>query len=39
VIAVATGWTPAADLHAAGADLVLDSLEDAAALPGVWFAD
>lgn len=39
VIAVATGWTPATDLHAAGADLVLESLEDATALPGVWFAD
>jgi phosphoglycolate phosphatase-like HAD superfamily hydrolase len=38
-VAVATGWTPVADLHAAGADLVLDHLEDVALLPGHWFAD
>jgi phosphoglycolate phosphatase-like HAD superfamily hydrolase len=36
-VAVATGWTPLDELHATGADLVLEHLGDAARLPAVWF--
>ena len=38
-IAVATGWHPIEELHATGADLVLESLADHSRLPQEWFAD
>jgi phosphoglycolate phosphatase-like HAD superfamily hydrolase len=37
-LAVATGWHPLAELHATGADLVLEHLGDPARLPACWFA-
>ena len=37
VVAVATGWHPLAELHATGADLVLESLADVSQLPVEWF--
>lgn len=36
-VAVATGWTSAAELAAAGADLVLADLSDCGKLPSDWF--
>jgi phosphoglycolate phosphatase-like HAD superfamily hydrolase len=36
-VVVATGWTPIAELHATGADVVLEHLADLAKLPAVWF--
>jgi phosphoglycolate phosphatase-like HAD superfamily hydrolase len=36
-VVVATGWHPLAELHATGADLVLEHLADDTTLPGIWF--
>lgn len=36
-VVVATGWHALDELHATGADLVLEHLADDATLPGVWF--
>ncbi len=36
-LAVGTGWHPMEELHATGADLVLETLEDFSELPPEWF--
>jgi phosphoglycolate phosphatase-like HAD superfamily hydrolase len=37
-VVVATGWHPLEELHACGADLVLEHLADIDRLPPVWFS-